>query len=252
MQISEGYGYSPIEEADDDEQEPSMGDGGAPMGNGQMGAEQDQEGGMPMGGGEPPMNGAPDGPDGQIPQGGPDAEGMDAPMGGEGPDMGGDMPPMDDMGGSEGTDDEVLDVDDLTKAQEINNAKVNSVGRDLGTVDRRIEKLLAAIEGMQNTIDSNNAEIESLRAEFEKRNPTQTEKLNLRSLDSYPFNTKPNEYWDSKDNMFYDVYGDNKIPTSKEYTITDDDVNEYDDKDIEDSFDLDDDDIQDIKKIFHM
>ena len=79
-------------------------------------------------------------------------------------------------------EDDVIDVDDLTKAQEKTNDKVNSVGKDLGKVDTRIEKLLGAIETLQGMFDKNNQEIADLKSEFEKRNPTQTEKLNLRSL----------------------------------------------------------------------
>ncbi len=256
MRMVEGYGiYKPIEEDGDDEDA----NGGAdPMGGGT------DNGTNPMGGDDTmgvqdPMGGAPDG--NATPMGGGPDNGTD-PMGGEPDPSSMDMGsgPMDsmpepspmDMDSGEGDDEDVIDVDDLTKAQEKTNDKVNSVGRDLGTVDKRIEKLLGALESMQSTIDKNNAQIEDLKNEFQKRNPTQTEKLNLRSLDSYPFNIRPTDYWAEKNaNSNYDAYSDNNKPTTQEYTITNDDV-DYVNDDIAKTFSIPDDDIQDFNKIFNM
>jgi uncharacterized coiled-coil protein SlyX len=245
MRMVEGYGiYKPIEEDGNDE---DANGGTDPMGGGP------DNGTNPMGGDDTmgvqdPMGGTPD--NGTTPMGGePDPSSMDM---GSGPmDSMPEPSPMD-MDSGEGDDEDVIDVDDLTKAQEKTNDKVNSVGRDLGTVDKRIEKLLGALESMQSTIDKNNAQIEDLKNEFQKRNPTQTEKLNLRSLDSYPFNIRPTDYWAEKNaNSNYDAYSDNNKPTTQEYTITNDDV-DYVDDDIAKTFSIPDDDIQDFNKIFNM
>jgi uncharacterized coiled-coil protein SlyX len=256
MRMVEGYGiYKPIEEDGNDEDANGGTDpmGGSPdSGNGPMGVDNTM-------GGQDPMSGTPDG--NAAPMGGGPDNGTD-PMGGEPDPSSMDMGsgPMDsmpepspmDMSGDEGDDEDVIDVDDLTKAQEKTNDKVNSVGRDLGTVDKRIEKLLGALESMQSTIDKNNAQIEDLKNEFQKRNPTQTEKLNLRSLDSYPFNIRPTDYWAEKNaNSNYDAYSDNNKSTTQEYTITNDDV-DYVDDDIAKTFSIPDDDIQDFNKIFNM
>ena len=92
-----------------------------------------------------------------------------------------------------------------------------------------------------------------MKAEFEKRNPTQTEKLNLRSLDSYPFNVKPTDYWDEKAKQGgYEAYSDNEEPTTQEYVITNDDVDNPA-KDIADTFfKINDDDIQTLDKLFNL
>jgi hypothetical protein len=252
--IGEAFSFAPIEEAEDDQnqQQDPMGGapGGDPMGGGGMPDPNAQGGQDPMGGGMPggPDAGMPDPNGGGMP-GGPDD------MGGEDPMAGGMPGGPDDMGGlDEGEpeeDEDVIDVDDLTKAQEKVNDKVNSVGRDLGKVDSRIEKLLGAIETLQTMFDKNNQAIEDLKTEFEKRNPTQTEKLNLRSLDSYPFKVRPTDYWaDKAENSNYSAYADNQEPTTHEYVITNNDVDDFDEREIADTFSIADDLDQDIKKIF--
>ena len=160
------------------------------------------------------------------------------------------------MGGdeSEGQDDgDTIDIDGLTRAQDKLNVKQNHVGMDLSKVDTKIKTLIDTIQNLQDKLDANNSEIESLKSEFEKRNPTQTEKLNLRSLDSYPFNVKPNEYWEKKARQGgYDAYSDNDEPTSKEYVITNNDVDNPT-RDIADTFfKIDDDDIQTLDKLFKL
>ena len=173
-------------------------------------------------------------------------------MGGD-PSMGADPSAM---GGdeSEGQDDgDTIDIDGLTRAQDKLNVKQNHVGRDLSKVDTKIKTLIDTIQNLQDKLDANNSEIESLKSEFEKRNPTQTEKLNLRSLDSYPFNVKPNEYWEKKAKQGgYDTYSDNDEPTSKEYVITNNDVDNPT-RDVADTFfKIDDDDIQTMDKLFKL
>lgn len=264
MRMVEGYGYAaPVEEAGDDDdnnnqnQQPDpnqspmggdnpMGDNSDPLGNGDN--QQPPMDNSPMAGADDTGNDS-----NQLPMGN-DANGMPQD---DSQDLNGDnaeIPPIDDqpMDDNSDSDDTEVDVTDIVKAQEKGNNKVNDVGRDLGTVDRRIEKLLGALEDMQGVIDRNNAEIEDLKNEFEKRNPTQTERLNLRSLDSYPFNVRPTDYWAQKAKEGnYSAYADNDEPTTKEYVITNDDVDDVD-SNIDKTFDIPDDDIQDFNKIFNL
>ena len=184
-------------------------------------------------------------------------------MGGDPSAMGNDMTQDTSMGAdpiamggdeSEGQDDgDTIDIDGLTRAQDKLNVKQNHVGMDLSKVDTKIKTLIDTIQNLQDKLDANNSEIESLKSEFEKRNPTQTEKLNLRSLDSYPFNVKPNEYWEKKARQGgYDTYSDNDEPTSKEYVITNNDVDNPT-RDVADTFfKIDDDDIQTMDKLFKL
>lgn len=176
-----------------------------------------------------------------------------APVGG---DINGDGI-MDDMtgdGNPANGDEELIDIDDLTDAQNKLNVKQNHLGRDFGKLDGRIEKLVGLIDKLQATIDSNNQEIDALKAEFEKRNPTDQEKLNNRYLDSYPFIEKPSEFFQKKaENGDYHSFIDDMAEKPKTYAITTDDVNNASPNEIAKSFaDIDDDDIQDIAKIFNI
>ena len=266
MRLSEAYiptvlPEEEIEEAGEDMQDPNaMGEDPNAMG-GMLG-----DGGIPqdpnaMGGGDPNAMG------GQDPMAGgadPNAMGRDPMAGGEDPNaqdpmadpMGSDMgaDPMEDPMGEEQADDgETIDIDGLTQAEDKLNVKQNRIGRDLSKVDNRITALIDTINNLLTKVDSNNSEIESLKAEFEKRNPTQTEKLNLRSLDSYPFNVKPNEYWAEKAKEGgYEAYSDNEEPTTKEYVITNDDVDNPSDDIANTFFKIEDDDIQTLEKMFNI
>ena len=255
------WSYMPLEEEGDEEQDPNAGgmppmddmQGDPNMGGEDMGGEMSMDGQDPNAGGMPPM----DGEQGDPNMGGEDMGG-EMPMDGQDPMMGGEgMPPMDDpmMDDEMGEDEEVIDVDDITNAQEKMNDKVNVVGQDLGKVNDKIEALMQSLSNMEQMINNNNAEIASFKQEFEKRNPTQTEKLNLRSLDSYPFNVNPKEYWKEKGidpNSNYSGYGDNDKPTTQEFEITNNDVDDFDEKMVEDSFNIDDDLQQSIEKIFNL
>ena len=219
------------------------------MGDPSMGMDDSQG---QMGGGMMPQDG------GDAMQGAPQ-DGMGDPMQDQGVDS--SLPPSqeepmdtDSMGDDGEKDDgDTIDINGLTKAQDKLNVKQNHVGRDLSKVDTKIKDLIDTIQSLRDKLDANNSEIESLKSEFEKRNPTQTEKLNLRSLDSYPFNVKPSDYWAEKAKQGgYEAYGDNDEPTSKEYVITNDDVDNPSSDVADTFFKIDDDDIQTLDKLFKL
>ena len=182
---------------------------------------------------------------------------MDASMGGEMPmdnmddslDSDSDIAPDNDS-----SDEDTIDIDDLTDAQEKINHKTNKIGINLGKVDNRIEHLMQSLEKMEDMIDSNNAEIMSLRKEFEKRNPTQIERIDMRRrFDSPGFNESPEESLakrlQARDN--YTVTDGGDKTNDKQYTLTQNDIDSVGDSQVADSFyKIDDDDIQDINKIF--
>lgn len=254
---------SPIEEldeADDNEQDMPNQDVDPTNDNGlDNGAEQAN---APMGGDNPMNN--------ENPMGGENPQGMDnQDMGGmENDTMGNDgMGGMDDVSlddsenpfgdnNDEDTNDDgdTIDIDDLTDAQEKLNHKTNKIGIDLGKVDNRIERLMASLEKMETMIDSNNEEIMNLRKEFEKRNPTQVERLDMRrKFDSPGFSETPEEAIAKRvqNRNNYSVTDGGEKTDEKQYSLTQDDIDNANTSQIADSFyKIDDDDIQDINKIF--
>lgn len=152
---------------------------------------------------------------------------------------GGDMSqPMDTNTDDMQPDDEVIDVDDLTDAQKETEDKVDGVSTQL-------VRLLKVVSKYNDAIDRQNQEIEDLRKEFEKRNPSEEEMLNIRSQAGYPYSEQPKDYWKNKvkENPNYNVMFDNDVPTDKEqekFEIKNSDLNGLNYKNISDSFDDDD------------
>ena len=203
-----------------------------------MGTDPNMMGGDPNGG-MPPMGGD---PNGEMPP-------MDDPNAMDG-DPNGEMSPMDDpnmmggdpnaMGDEEGIEDidmeteqpgdEVIDVDELTQSQETTEFKVDNV-------DDKLNKVLKIISKFNDAIEANDQKIEDLKKEFQKRNPTAEETLNLRSLASYPFSERPDEYWkkQQQEHPNYNVISDNDVSTAdeqKEFEIRKGDIDNFNERDI--------------------
>lgn len=263
------YSFNGILEDDEDNQDgmnqPQQPQGGgmpqggmdaqAPQGmGGNMGGPQP---GGNMGGGQPDMN-QQDGMGMPGPQGMDDNMGMgnnpapmDGGMGEENP-MGepsadeiatGNDEPADDqegeespMGGEGAEDEEVIDVDDLTNAQETAEYKIDGV-------DDKITQLLNVVSKFADAIESNDQQIADLRREFERRNPTPEERMNIRSQSSGPYGETPKDFWDKKqaENPNYNVIYDNDVAPQdeeKEYVIKRGDLDNLDTKSLADSFEL--------------
>ena len=156
--------------------------------------------------------------------------------------------PMGDMGMTDGSDenietqemesdDEVIDVDDLTQSQEATEYKIDGV-------DDRLSKIYAVVQKFSDQLEKNAEDIKDLKTEFEKRNPTEEEKLNLRSQSSYPYSETPKGYWENKvkENPHYNVMYDNEVSPSEEqnkFEIKRSDISGLNMKDISDSLDID-------------
>ena len=217
---------------DDDQQQNPMGgqDGNQPpmqQGGGNDMPQGDMNGGSdgqqpPMSdGNEPPQDG------GGMPQ-------DNASEGGE--EMNVDFEPgnedQDAEGGDDNVDsmqdgDEVIDVDELTNAQETTEVKIDGV-------NDKLQDLLAVTTKFIAAVDQNNKKIDDLRAEFEKRNPSEEEKINIRSQASAPYSETPKDFWDKKSqNSNYNVIYNNDVDPDKEeteYVIKKGDVTGGDDR----------------------
>lgn len=219
-----------LDEADDDPNDPNQQGMGqqAPQGQGQdMMPPQDQGQQMPQGPQAPPQGqGMPQQP-------------MQEPMMGQEPMQGGEEmidinmeePPITEPMQPE---DEVIDVDELTNAQEETEFKLDGVEQKLG-------RLLDVVNKFTDALAANDQKIAELSDEFKKRNPTETEKMNIRSQAGAPFTENPKEYWENKsaNDPHYDVMFDNGVPTAdeqREFEIRQSDVDNYNDMDIEKTF----------------
>ena len=175
-----------------------------------------------MGGDPNAMGGNPNG--GMPPMGAdPNAMGADPNM------MGGEDIEDIDME-TEQPGDEVVDVDELTQSQEATEFKVDNV-------DDKLNKVLKIISKFNDAIEANDQKIEDLKKEFQKRNPTAEETLNLRSLASYPFSERPDEYWkkQQQDHPNYNVISDNDVSTAdeqKEFEIRKGDIDNFNEREV--------------------
>ena len=67
--------------------------------------------------------------------------------------------------------------------------------------------------------------IDNLRDEFEKRNPSKIEKLQMQTANSYPFNQRPEDYWKEKEaTSNYQVVDDDLEEDKDKFIITTNDV----------------------------
>lgn len=232
QQITEyvvSQGSRQVLEADDETEEPQgeigAGDPNAMGGNSNdIGGEPNTMGGDPnaMGEGDPNEMGG----DQNMTNGDPNAIGAGDPnaIGGEGTPEG--FAPQDTMGGDTNSmgaepmqpDDEVIDVDELTDSQE-------ETEKEVAKINSKFDKVIKAIGAFEELLRSNDEKIDNLRDEFEKRNPSKIEKLQMQTANSYPFNQRPEDYWKEKEaTSNYQVVDDDLEEDKDKFIITTNDV----------------------------
>lgn len=197
---------------------------------GNMDQEMPQDGMNPQGGNmaqEMPQDGTADNQMMDGNEGAPGFNPQDNMMGNE-QEMPVDMEGMDDMGTEPmQPDDEVIDVDELTQAQEETEEKVDDMQSYMG---KGFKKLLNVVNKLDQMIDNSIANMENIKQEIEKRNPTPMEKLNMRAAnDSYPFNVSPNDYWANKEATSNYRIGGEDEEDAPQYTITQGDIDKMTD-----------------------
>ena len=158
---------------------------------------------------------------------GPDDEDMgleDEGFGGEDDDFGGDDETIE------------LDVTELVKGSEETKVSVDNANEKITQLMDMVGKLETQLHSMEEI----SKKIDFLELELEKRAPTPEEKIEMRSLDSYPYNIKLTDFWATQKGQ-YDVLGmeDKEEEEEKEYTLTQDDIEaDYSASDIKSSFDI--------------
>jgi len=152
----------------------------------------------------------------------PPAGDMGAPM--DTPPPAGDMgtPPMDEAG--MGGDTEEIDITDLVNMTKNIKNDLENNKQDNSAVINKMDDVftkLNDLEGKLAQMDQVMAKIDQLGASVEANKPkSEVEKLEMRSLDSYPFNEKPQEFFAHKQ-------GEMRASGKNEYVLTKDDVENY-------------------------
>ena len=119
---------------------------------------------------------------------------------------------------------EELDITDLVTTQKDMSTKQEEY---MDSMMDRLNDLTSKLSDMDKIL----VKINSLEDKVEKyRQKSPEEKLQLRSLDSYPYNQKLTDF-------FIDKGPDMEKAGKNEYVLTSDEVESYSDRDIKDSFD---------------
>ena len=144
------------------------------------------------------------------------------------PAMAMDAPPAPEMDNTEEID--ITDLVNMTKSvkkdlednKQDNSAVVNKMD-DVFTKLTDLEQKLAQMDQVMSKIDQLGVEVAASKPK------TEVERLEMRSLDSYPFNEKPQEFFAHKQ-------GEMRASGKNEYILTKDDVENYSQEDIKTSF----------------
>jgi hypothetical protein len=142
--------------------------------------------------------------------------------------MGDEAPAMDDT--------EEIDITDLvnmTKSikNDLDDSKSDN-SSTLGKMDDIFGKL-TDLEAKLSQMDQVMAKIDSLGSQVQQMKPeTPQEKLEMRSLDSYPFNQKPNDFFSQKQ-------GEMRATGKNEYVLTKQDVENFSPETISKTFNPD-------------
>lgn len=108
-----------------------------------------------------------------------------------------DMPQGDDTGEDLGGEDEIeVDVSDIVDQQEALGGTIENVNQKLDDTINRLDDFADKIVDMSNNVINKLSSMEKeFKSEMIKRAPTPNEQLMMRSMSSYPYNTKLSDYW---------------------------------------------------------
>ena len=132
---------------------------------------------------------------------------------------------------------EELDVTELVKKNEEIGDTVEKFSSQLVDIESKFSELNDKLE----TMDMIFQKINNLESEIQQMAPpTPVEKLELRSLDSYPYNQRLDDYFEQKKSQYKRLRGVDMEPEKeKEYTLTVGETEEWDDNTIQKSFNPD-------------
>jgi hypothetical protein len=124
-----------------------------------------------------------------------------------------------------------LDVTELVNSNNEVKQIVDESNQKASDLLNKFTELLQKVD----KVDKLGKKIQDLEKEVIKRTPTPVEKMEMRSLNSFPYSLKLTDFWSEKEGQ-YDVMN---VDKKKEYVLTKDDINRtYSDSEIKRSFDV--------------
>jgi len=143
-------------------------------------------------------------------------------------DVDADEPATETPEASTATDDGSVEVDvtDIVDKTEETKTSVEGMSSKMDELLSKLSELENQVSGMDNVINK----IDDLEKEIEKRNPTPVERLEMRSMDSFPYSIKLTDFW--KDKEGYEATEEEE----EEFVLKQSDVDNYNEKDIRKSF----------------
>jgi hypothetical protein len=170
------------------------------------------------------------------------AEGDAADAGLPAPDAGAELPPMDAAASAAPMDaaaepamgdTEEIDITDLVNMTKSLKKDIEGTQNDHSTVISKMDDVFTKLDDLASKLgemDSLVQKIEQLGTEVKEMKPqTPQEKLEMRSLDSYPFNQKPTDFFSQKQEEM-------KASGKNEYVLTKDEVNDFTPETLRDTF----------------
>jgi hypothetical protein len=127
---------------------------------------------------------------------------------------------------TEDSDTVEVDVTDLVDNSEETKKSVSDVSDKMEELLSKLSELEDQVSGMDKVINK----IDSLEKEIEKRNPTPVERLEMRSMQSFPYSVKLTDFWADKEG--YEATDDSE----EEYILRQSDVENFDRNEIKASF----------------
>lgn len=114
-----------------------------------------------------------------------------------------------------------VDVTDLTKKQDDVTSAVGNLSNETSQI---LNTLMSLTDKIESNIKKTASEIEDIKREVVKRNPTPVEVLQKRITVSDPFNQTPADYWKKKESEGGYRLSDDDDADEKEYTIKGSDI----------------------------
>lgn len=110
-----------------------------------------------------------------------------------------------------------VDITDLVNSTKDTKDKIEGTNELLNTLVSKFDELESKIASFDEII----GRLNQIEQDFEKRLPTPVEKLEMRSMDSFPYSVKLSDYWKEETE---NIEGEDTTKQGEEYVLTPEDI----------------------------